>query len=648
MEITSMNGPENSPADILRKYWNYDSFRHPQQEIIQTVLSGKDILALLPTGGGKSICFQVPALCLPGITLVVSPLIALMRDQVENLKKRGIAADALTSAINKDEQQVIIDNATFGGTKLLYVSPERLENPSFLKQLEQIPVSLIAVDEAHCISQWGYDFRPPYLRIAAIRPMFPKVPVIALTATATPRVVKDIMLRLQFDEERVISISFKRKNLSYNVMHTGNKPGALLELLQQHPGCAVVYTRNRRRTREIAETLQHNGISASYYHAGLEPDERNIRQQEWIEDKVRVMVATNAFGMGIDKPDVRLVVHVDIPDNAEAYFQEAGRAGRDGKEAAAWALYHGGDKLQLQENLERSFPEKPFILRVYNAAADYLKVAVNYGEGESYSFDVNDFIAKFKFPPIETLSSLKILALNGYIYFTESVFTPARVQVKIQGNDLYQFQQRNISYEPILKTLLRSYGNIFDQPVNISEKSICTKTNLELFELRQQLKILQQMKVLEYFPPEDSPRITWLQNRQSTQNIRLMPETYSERKKLHETNIQFMLNYLTENNCRSKTLQEYFGEENVSPCQKCDVCRTLNAHSESPATDQFLSLLKQLRQKGETSVRELSGTGNVHHKKLVSILRTMNDEGLIRFNERGNIALTIKGARMTE
>ena len=631
---------------ILKQYWGYDSFRVPQDKIVSETLAGRDVLALLPTGGGKSICFQVPALALPGITIVISPLIALMRDQVQNLKKIGVKADSLTSGMGKREMEIVLDNAVFGGTKLLYISPERLETEAFLVRLKQMNPSLLAVDEAHCISQWGYDFRPPYLRIAAFREIFPKVPVIALTATATPRVVTDIMEKLRFAAPNVVSKSFERKNLAYRVKIDGNKPGSLLFLLNEHPGSAVVYTRNRRKTQEIAEMLIRQGISASFYHAGLTSDERDERQASWISDKTRVMVATNAFGMGIDKPDVRLVVHMDIPDTIEAYFQEAGRAGRDEKPAVAVAIFNESDRLQLHENFEKSFPEIPFIQRVYDAIGNYLQVAYGFGKDETYSFDVGDFCKKFKFSPIPVLSSLKILELNGYVYLSDAVFSPARVQFTAPAERLYQFEVKNPKYEPLIKLLLRSYGGIFDQMTHIQSSVLSKKLGLETRELYQQLWYLQKVEMLVYELPTDKPQLTYTLARVPGNRLMIQPETYKQRKELSEKNISHILAYMTGQHCRSSYLRKYFGEETNETCGQCDHCLSSGKPQEKGA--KTIDVLRHLRQHPEITLRDFMSVTRCDIKIAKIMLRRMMDEELVRFNERGNICLTIKGAKLTE
>lgn len=634
------------PADILKQYWGFGGFRAPQDKIVAETLHGRDVLALLPTGGGKSICFQVPALALPGITIVISPLIALMRDQVQNLRKLGVKADSLTSGMSKREMERVLDNAVYGGTKLLYISPERLETETFLTRLKQMSPSLLAVDEAHCISQWGYDFRPPYLRIAAFRDIFPKVPVIALTATATPSVVEDIMDKLRFAKPNVISKSFERKNLAYRVKIDGNKPGSLVYLLNEHPGSAVVYTRNRRKTQEIAEMLIRQGVSASFYHAGLTSEERDERQADWIGDKTRVMVATNAFGMGIDKPDVRLVVHMDIPDNIEAYFQEAGRAGRDEQPAVAVAIFNESDRLQLHENFEKSYPEIPYIQRVYDALGNYLQVATGFGKGETYAFDVGDFCKKFNLSPIPVLSSLKILELNEYIYLTDAVFSPARVQFTASADGLYQFEVKNAKYEPLIKLLLRTHGGIFDQMTNIQSSVLAKKLGLQTRELFQQLWLLQKAEILVYELPNDKPLLTYSLARVTGNRLMIQPATYKQRKELSAKNIAHVLEFMTGEHCRSKYLRQYFGEDTDENCGQCDHCLSNDKSKEKG--NKSIEVLKHLRQHPEITLRDFMSVTRCDVKIAKLMLRRMMDEELLRFNERGNICLTIKGAKLTE
>jgi ATP-dependent DNA helicase RecQ len=637
-------GAHADPRQVLRQYWGFDAFRPPQDQIINAVLKGEDVLALLPTGGGKSICFQVPALCVNGLTVVISPLIALMHDQVDNLVSRGVNAASLTSGMDRRDMEVVLDNAEFGNLKLLYISPERLESEPFVMRLKQMPVSLIAVDESHCISQWGYDFRPPYLRISRLRDLFPKAPVIALTATATPRVVEDIQDKLAFRRRNVIQKSFARSNLAYQVHYESAKPSALLNLLKMNPGTAVVYTRNRRRTREIAEMLEREGISAGYYHAGLDKETRARRQHDWIRDKTRVIVATNAFGMGIDKPEVRLVVHMDIPDNLEAYFQEAGRAGRDGKPALAVALFSDGDRLQLKENFGKSFPEKAFIKRVYDALGNYLQVAVGFGQNEAYLFDLGDFTRKFKLPPLETLSALRILSAEGYLYLSDAVYEPPTVKVLLQGDHLYGFEVNNPTYTPLLQTLLRSYNNLFDQHVRIQISVLAKKANLTSDELIRRLETLTQMQVLEFKPASDAPRVTWIQPRHPGNRVVISQQGYDSRRKLAREQLDAVVEYMTSNKCRSIQLLAYFGEKDAPACGSCDVCTKANRKGKE-SQQHMRAILETLQAHHEMDIRSLIASVGVDAETGRKQVRTLFDEELVRFNERGNVCLTIKGAK---
>lgn len=640
-----MSGTKSSPKDILKETWGFDSFRPPQDTIVDTILNGEDVLALLPTGGGKSICFQVPALAQEGVCLVISPLIALMKDQVYNLKRRQIKADCLTSGMSRREMERILDNAVFGKTKLLYISPERLTTESFQVRLRQMKISFVAVDEAHCISQWGYDFRPPYLRIAEIREVFPHIPIMALTATATPRVVEDIMDKLAFRKKQVISKSFERENLTYLAYREENKMERLRTILEQNPGSAVVYTRNRRKTKETADLLKSHGISADYYHAGLSHEERDSKQEAWINDKTRVMVATNAFGMGIDKPDVRVVVHIDIPDNLEAYFQEAGRGGRDGKESKAYALYHAGDELELQENFDKSFPPKAEILRTYEALGNYLQVAVNFGQGEDYPFDLRDFCNKFKRSPLPTLSALKLLAANGYIYLSEAVYTPTRVQVLVPPAQLYGFQVAHPHLDKLLKAMLRSYNGVFDQPTAIHERNLATKLDTSRDRITGLLRELEKMEVIDYLPADDMPKVTYLLPRQPNGALRIKSSTYDDRKKIAQSNIRSVWNYLTNGAlCRSIQLMAYFGEETDRKCGKCDVC--IGGNKEKPKAGSLSAVFfHMIQDQGTISLQDavhiLSETCNDPQDRV----RLLLDENWLCFNASGALELTKKAKR---
>ncbi|MEG2071004.1 MAG: ATP-dependent DNA helicase RecQ, partial [Bacteroidales bacterium] len=546
---------------ILKQYWGYDRFRPLQKEIILSVLDGKDTLTLLPTGGGKSICFQVPALALGGLCVVVSPLIALMKDQVENLKKRKIKAVALYSGMSKREIELIINNCLFDPEyRFLYLSPERLKTDLFRVNLPKMPVSMIAVDEAHCISQWGYDFRPPYLEIAEIRKFFPKVPVLALTATATPEVVKDIQQKLLFRQENLFQKSFKRDNLTYYVVKEEDKYGRMLRIMQQYPGTGIVYVRNRRKTKEIADFLKQNNISSDYYHAGLESSVRDRKQHEWMQGKIRVIVSTNAFGMGIDKPDVRFVIHLDIPDTLEAYFQEAGRGGRDEQAAVAVMLFDDNDVLELKQNFELSFPPIQTIRRIYHDLCTHYAIAMGAGEGLSFPFDLEELSKEFNIKAIELYNVMGFLEKTGIVFLSEEFNKPSMLHFRIAGNEFENFQTSHSKYEEFTKMLLRSYSGLFTGYVKINEKEIAKRSGIGEQEVKQQLEQLQKMQIVEYHPCIRLPHIIFLQNRIKEEYLYFEEAVYLTRKKVAKERLKAVLRFVNGHEvCRSQMLLTYFG-----------------------------------------------------------------------------------------
>ena len=558
---------------ILIKYWGYSSFRPMQEEIINSVLDGKDTLALLPTGGGKSICFQVPAMKKEGICIVVTPLIALMKDQVQQLKKRGINAAAVFSGMNYHQIDITLDNCIYGNVKFLYVSPERLETDIFQERLKQMNVSLLAVDEAHCISQWGYDFRPSYLTIADIRELIPETPALALTATATPDVVLDIQEKLKFKEKNLFQRSFQRENLTYVVLQEEDKNRRLLDLLKRNPGSSIVYVRSRKATKEIARFLVENKISAHFYHAGLTSELRDKRQQEWTQNRIRVMVSTNAFGMGIDKPDVRSVIHMDIPDSIEAYFQEAGRAGRDEKQAYAFLLYHKSDIHKLEQNHEVKFPDIKLILQVYNALGNYYQLAVGSGEDKSYDFILADFAKMYNLNPLTVYHSLKYLEKEGYIYLSDAVNRPSRVFIKMDRHELYRFQVKFPKLGDFLDVLIRSYPALFTDFVPIDEGTLGSRLKASRLLMENTLRQLHKLDVLEYIPASSRPQISLVGGRLDTKNMRINRENYEYRKQVSRKRMEAMRDYvLNFSKCRSVVLVSYFGEHDARRCGKCDVC----------------------------------------------------------------------------
>lgn len=592
---------------ILTQYWGYSVFRPLQEDIILSVMNGKDALALLPTGGGKSITFQVPALAMDGMCIVVTPLIALMKDQVENLKKRSIKAGAIHSGMSLAEIDVMLDNAAYGDLKFLYVSPERLATDMFRLRLPRMKVNLLAVDEAHCISQWGYDFRPSYLNIAEIRPMLPGVPVLALTATATPEVVEDIMKKLRFSKANVLRKSFYRLNLIYNVLNEEDKYNRLLKLCLEYKGTAIVYVRNRKKCREIAGFLNKNKISAHYYHAGLDQPTRDARQDDWLKNRVRIMVATNAFGMGIDKPDVRLVVHMDLPDCLEAYFQEAGRAGRDEKPAQAWLLCSATDILDAQRFSELSYPPVEFISKVYNALADNFQISPGYGENMSFEFDLISFLAAAALPAMETFNALKILENEGYLALSDAMRNPSRIRIIIDKDNLYKFQLENPAFDALIQTLLRSYTGLFSEFTRIDEWTIARRMNVDFEKIKIALKALDSFGILSYIPASDMPRLTFLKARLMQNDLLVSADHYWNRKADALKRLERMINFVTNHTrCRSQQLLAYFGETAPKRCGYCDVCLQRNNVDLSELEfDQVVEVIKPMLKESAYSPREL-------------------------------------------
>ena len=561
---------------LLKQYWGYDDFRGIQREIIESVGSGHDTLGLMPTGGGKSITFQVPALAQEGTCIVITPLIALMKDQVDHLLRRGIRAAAIYSGLTHEEIIVTLENCIFGNVRILYVSPERLSSELFQTKLRHMRVSFITVDEAHCISQWGYDFRPSYLEIAKIRKLVPDAPVLALTATATPAVVKDIQDKLTLKTERTFNVfrmSFERTNLTYVVRHTTDKRKELIHILSSVKGTAIVYARSRRRTKEFSEMLNEAGIPATFYHAGLDTTVKDERQQAWQHDQVRVMVSTNAFGMGIDKPDVRLVIHIDCPDSIEAYFQEAGRAGRDGFKAYAVLLYNDADERKLEKRIADTFPEKDYIRQVYEHLAYFYQIGVGSGYNHTFEFNIDKFCHTFRHFPIQVDSALKILNRAGYIEYTEEQDNQARVMFTIGRNDLYRLENTSPNEEKIITALLRNYGGLFTDYNYIDESFIASQTQLEPHQVYMTLKGLSQRHILHFIPQKKTPYIRYTQRREDMEHIMLPPAVYEERKKQYEERIHAIIKYATNDQvCRSRQLLRYFGEDDSHDCHLCDVC----------------------------------------------------------------------------
>ena len=609
----------NNYREVLQKYWGYDDFRGIQREIIESIGNGHDTLGLMPTGGGKSITFQVPALCSEGTCIVITPLIALMKDQVLHLRRRGIRAAAIYSGLSHEEIITTLENCIFGGITILYVSPERLSSELFRTKLRHMKVSFITVDEAHCISQWGYDFRPSYLQIADIRQDLPGIPVLALTATATPQVVEDIQDKLgnprnsKISRESSISsqtsfnvfkMSFERKNLAYVVRRATDKRQELIHILESVKGCAIVYARSRRRTKEVAELLCEAGISATFYHAGLDTVVKDQRQREWQEDKVRVMVATNAFGMGIDKPDVRVVLHIDCPDSLEAYFQEAGRAGRDGKKAYAVLLYNDADQRKLDKRISDTFPEKDYIRKVYEHLAYFYQVGVGSGYHATFEFNIDKFCHAFHHFPIQVDSALKILNRAGYIEYTEEQDNQARVMFTISRNELYRLENTTPNEEKVITALLRNYGGLFVDYNYIDEGFVASQCGLQPQQLYMILKNLSGKHILHFIPQKKTPYVRYLQRREDPEDVQLPPVVYEERKEQFRERIQAMINYATNDHvCRSRQLLRYFGEEDSHDCRQCDVCL-------SPTHDQ---VSESISSPEAHAILELLADGKPHH-----------------------------------
>ena len=548
---------------ILQKYWGYPDFRGIQRNIIESIASGRDTLGLMPTGGGKSITFQVPALAQEGVCIVITPLIALMKDQVQHLREHGILADAIYADKSRSEILQTLDNAIFGGVKILYVSPERLASEMFQTKLRHIHVSFITVDEAHCISQWGYDFRPSYLQIASIREMKPGIPILALTATATPEVVDDIQERLHFKEKNVFKMSFERKNLAYVVREAEDKQGEMIHILQSVGGSAIVYARSRKRTKEMAQLLSQQGITATFYHAGLDPDVKDQRQKAWQKDEVRVMCATNAFGMGIDKPDVRVVIHIDCPDSLEAYFQEAGRAGRDGQKSYAVLLYNKHDELKLCKRVDDTFPPKELIQDIYEHLAYFYQIGVGSGQGKTFEFDIEKFCVTYKYFPTKVDAALRILERSGYLHYEDNPDGKARVMFLLGRNDLYMLDQLAPNQDAVVTALLRSYGSLFVDLTYIDETLIARQAELTIQQVYFALKSLAARHIIQFIPRRKIPFISYTRDRVDGDKVVIPKEVWESRREQYEKRIKSMIRYAKNDEvCRSRQLLAYFVEEN--------------------------------------------------------------------------------------
>ena len=626
----------NKYQEILKQYWGFDSFRDLQEEIITSIGEGKDTLGLMPTGGGKSITFQVPALAQEGICIVITPLIALMKDQVQNLRKREIKALAIYSGMTRQEILTALENCIFGNYKFLYISPERLDTEIFRTKLRSMKVSMITVDESHCISQWGYDFRPAYLKIAEIRELLPEVPVLALTATATPEVVTDIQARLKFREGNVFRMSFERKNLAYIVRKTDNKTKELLYILQRISGSAIIYVRNRRRTKEITELLMNEGITADFYHAGLDNAVKDLRQKRWQSGEVRVMVATNAFGMGIDKPDVRIVLHLDLPDSPEAYFQEAGRAGRDGEKAYAVILYSKSDKTTLHKRVVDTFPDKEYILNVYEHLQYYYQMAMGDGFQCIREFNLEEFCRKFKYFPVPVDSALKILTQAGYLEYTDEQDNSSRILFTIRRDELYKLREMGKEAEALIQSILRSYTGVFTDYAYISEESLAVRTGLTRQQIYNTLVTLTKRRIVDYIPRKKTPYIIYTRERLELRFLHIPPSVYEERKARYEARIKAMEEYVTtENICRSRMLLRYFGEKNEHNCGQCDVCLSkratdnLSEESYEEVKRQILDLLSH----SPLTPAETADQIKAEKEDIGQVIRYLLDEGELKMQD---------------
>jgi ATP-dependent DNA helicase RecQ len=626
------------PRSILNEFWGYDDFRPMQEDIIRSVLEKKDTLALLPTGGGKSICFQVPALLMDGLCLVISPLIALMQDQVASLRQKGINAVVLHSGLSFFEVKRTLQEITAGDTKFLYLSPERLESTLFKEYLPALEVSLIVIDEAHCISQWGYDFRPPYLRIANLREELPEVPVIALTASATPQVQEDIVQKLQFNSSNIFRQSFERPNISYSSFAVDSKINKLIEILNNVPGSGIVYCGSRKQTKELAYLLGLQGINAEHYHAGLSPEERSSKQQAWIGGQTRLIVCTNAFGMGIDKPDVRSVIHFDIPDSLENYYQEAGRAGRDGKKAFAVLLHQQTNLEELQLLPEKRFPPIAQIKHIYQALADYLQVPVGSGQGQYYDFDLLNFVKNFQLDSLQVINTLKVLEQEGHISFAESIFLPSQVQFVVDKETLEAFEQAHPVFEDMIKCLLRTYQGIIDNRVSISEKQLMKLSRLPMDAIQRQLEQLRSFGIIEYLPQKNTPQVNYLLNRAPAQYLHIDQDTYLQRKKLYAERVQTMIDYIHTNTCRSRFIAVYFGDSLPKDCGVCDNC--LAKKRKAISTEEFRAIQDQLVKlliPGVTVQSMLKALGKHGQEKIWTVINFLQDEQIIFIDEQGVI-----------
>ncbi|MBP6303631.1 MAG: RecQ family ATP-dependent DNA helicase [Bacteroidia bacterium] len=629
---------ENQLHTILQQYWGYSQFRPLQEEIISSVLSGKDTLALLPTGGGKSLCFQVPAMAKEGLCLVVSPLIALMKDQVDNLQKRGIKAIAVFSGMSFREIDRLLDNCVYGDVKFLYVSPERLATDIFRERVKRMNINLLAIDEAHCISQWGYDFRPEYLQIAEVRELLPKVPVIALTASATQDVVEDIQEKLKFKTKNAFRKSFERTNLHYHVRQVEDKDRKLVEICKNIKGTGLVYVRNRRSTKALAQLLYKHGVAADFYHAGLQHKEREKKQHDWKNNKIRVMVCTNAFGMGIDKPDVRFVVHYEAPDSLEAYYQEAGRAGRDEQKSFAILLYNDADKTAALHKLKLSLPDEATVRRVYHLLGSYLNIAVGAAQFQTFPFDIAQFSTTYKLPPATVYHALKILEQDAYIQLSDAIHQPSKLHFRVNNMQLYRFQVANAQFDAFIKMLLRLYGGMFDEYTQIHEDDVAAKMKLPVKQVMNWLKQLHQQQVVDYIESSDAPRLTYLTERLDSANLGINRKLMHFRHKVATEKLTTMLDFASQyRNCRSRYLLQYFNEPNQNWCRQCDVCLALHeTELDEKSFEQALTKLETLLQQ-PLDTQQVVAALPLKPEQALKLIQLAQEHLLIQPNKKGQL-----------
>lgn len=621
--------------EILKTYWGYSTFRPLQEDIIQSVLKGDDTLALLHTGGGKSICYQVPAMAVEGLCIVISPLISLMQDQVEQLQKKGIKAVAITSAMSFREVEITFTNAIYNSYKFLYISPERIQTKLFLGKLPALKINLIAVDEAHCISQWGYDFRPAYLSIKKIREIIPKVPILAVTGTATQNTINDIYEQLELKKPVTFKTSFARKNIYYQVKKDENKLQTLLDFCIKTKGTGIVFVRNRRKTKEIADFLNYNNIKSDFYHGGLELSERIKKQSDWINNRKRVMVSTNAFGMGIDKPDVRFVAHLDLPDSLEAWFQEAGRCGRDGNFAYEFTLYHQSDTIHLQEQLEKAFPSIDQIKQVYSAICNYYQIAVGAGEGLSMNFNLDELSTKYKIVPLVIYNAVKFLEKENYLSYIDAFYQPAKVHMTVGKDELYNFQVQNPPLDVFIKALLRGYTGLFEEYKVINEFKIAKAIKSDVVYVKKTLENLYKLEIIDYIQQTGLPKIVFTRARVDSAFLSISKENYTKLKKQAEERIKAVIDFVTDNKtCRSRKILQYFNETSFEDCGTCDVCLSKNKQNKSGTFLQIKEQLLNLLEHKSHSLNELVSLLYRYSKEdVINCVNKLTDDEQININQ---------------